>query len=267
MKSLPQLQQTKRTMRTDFNIKFNFNKFINLEEGLDWTTEMPNYWLCYFKIDGDTCELDSDLNFKGTAEVYSPMQSFDTILHYEYNSNDEIIIPKNIQSNVINLKPIQVPKFVKKNGISDLQGYSGCIVVFTNNEYHPEVDLVSYMQNYIQKSLNDLVAYLANPRENIRQYLNMLKKDIEYIMTKKNKQKLSFWDKFNSDCKVDTSIWIFSSDELLQYKNVSLIKYWGVDNPWKLIGEITIDPSNLYENHYHENKSKAIDSSKITVNV
>lgn len=254
-------------MRTGLKLKFNFNKFVNLENGFDWTSEMPNYWLCYFKIDGSTCELDFNLNFNGSAEVFSPMKSFESILQYEYNSKDEIIIPKNIQSKEISLEPIQVPKFVRKNGISDIDAYSGCIVIFTNNEYHPEKKLIKYLQNYIQNSLNDLVTYLANPKENIIEYLNMLKKDIENILIKKTRKKRNFWDSLAPDYKVDPSIWLFSGDELLQYKNVSLIKYWGIDNLWKLIGEITIDPNKLYENHYHENKDVIVDPQKITVNV
>lgn len=251
-------------MKAQYKLKFELNKFSKINDDYDWTTDMPNYWVCYFKMDGDTCHLDIDLNLKGEATVISPMEKFESLLHHTPNSKDEILVPTEFKHEELTIKPIKVPEFVAVNGIDSMDTLSGCFVIFINDDCLINNELIDFVKDYIQNSLNDFVPYLIENKTDKVKYLNLLRKDLNGLIIKKLREKQNLWEKLTSDFIVDTSVWAFTSEDLSQTKNVSLIKYWGIEGLWKLEGKITIEPTPQYHPRF---SPKTQIGSSITVKV
>ncbi len=230
-------------MRTDLKVSFHLDHFYYHNDNYEWTNEMPHFWFSFFKIDGTTCRLNDSLQLEGNAVVYSSFNKVESLNSIEPDKHDIIRIPLDFGHEEINLMPIPVPEFVKKNGIEDMESYAGCIAVLMNEDCATNDENNTYttiLNSTVQNSLNQLIPSLSNDKKNIYKYLRQLKNDIEDKIVYEANKNQNFWKRLTAENIVNTTIWKFSSDELKSMNSISLAKYWGTEGIWELLGEVKI---------------------------
>lgn len=250
-------------MRADLKISCHLNHFYYHNESYDWTTEMPYFWFSFFKIDGSNCKLNEELELEGTTSIYSGFNKIESLKNIEPDKQDILKIPLNLGFETITVSPVSVPEFVKNNKIDNLESYFGCVAVLMNEECALNDEKNAYpeiLKSTIQKSLNQLITQINQNQTVIDAHLQKLKEEINLKITAESKNNQSFWKRLTTENIIETTVWIFSSDELKSLNSVSLLKYWGTEGLWELSGKVKVkeNQSNLKISEMKSRKKQQI---------
>lgn len=238
-------------MSTNIKVSFNLNHFYYHNENYEWTNEMPYFWFSFFKIDGTTCKLNENLTLEGVPTLYNPLKKMMGINSIEADKQDIIQIPRELGREEFTLKSISVPDFVSNSNIPDMESHIGCIAVLMNEDCAMNDEKNNYaeiLKSTSQKYLHDLIPILDENQSVIDLHLNNLKEEIEINIKKESNKNQSFWKRLTSENIIDTTIWKFSSDELISLNYASLTKFWGTEGLWELSGKIKVKDVSISNN-------------------
>lgn len=244
-------------MKSNVNVSIKLNHFSYHNNEFDWTTEMPNFWFSFFKIDGSNCKLNDELQLEGKANIYSSFKKIESLRNIEPDRQDVLTVPNNLANEKVSLIPISVPQFAKSAEIGNFESYAGCIAVLMNDDCISNDEknkYVSILNEIIQNSLDELIPLLNGQQNKIDKHLHDLKKLIKYKINQESRKNKSFWRRFRTENIIETTIWIFSSEELKSLQSISLTKYWGIEGVWKLSGKIKIQDNIINQRNAIELK-------------
>ena len=231
-------------MEDSQKVVFNLNQFYYHSNNYDWTTEMPYYWFCFFKIDGDSCRLNEDFKLEGSVSLYTPLDKIADLSALESDKKEDFIkIPESSGKKEIFLKPIPVPGFAKDSSLKKPEPQVGCVVVFMNKSCFlsdVENQLAPLLASTVQNQLNELLSEFNYRKTILTDKTKSLSRMLETIIQKATLEKQPFWKRFFSENKVDATTWKFSAGELEELDSISLTKNWTNEGTWELSGNISL---------------------------
>lgn len=247
-------------MEDSQKVIFNLNQFYYHSNNYEWTTEMPYYWFCFFKMDGDNCLLNEDFKLEGFVSLYTPLDKIGDLSALESDKKEDFIkIPESSGKKEISLKPIPVPKFVKDSTLKKPEPQVGCAVVFMNKSCFlsdVENQLAPLLASTVQNQLNELLSKFNYRKTALTNKTKSLSRILETVVHKATIEKQPFWKRFLSESKVDATIWKFSAGELEELNSISLTKNWTNEGTWELSGNISLSRNYPYPTFSPKTKSQ-----------
>lgn len=231
-------------MESSSLIKFDIDRFFYHSNNYEWTSEMPYFWFCFFKIDGSTCKLNDSLSLEGKASIYTPFEKIETLNNFESDKGDIIRIPDYLGKKDISVKPISVPEFIQESTVKKPEPQVGCVTVFMNKNCFladSKNELPNLFSTIIQEQLDNSIPTLNEKKAALTNKTKPIANRLESAILNLSRKQLPFWKKFISEKKADATVWKFFSSELADLQTISLTKNWTNEGTWELSGSISLE--------------------------
>jgi len=236
-------------MESSSQVVFNLDRFYYHSNNFEWTSEMPFFWFCFFKIDGSNCKMNESLSLEGKVSLYTPLEKIENLNNLESDKSDYIKIPEHIGKKEIIIEPIPVPEFIKGSPIKKPEPQVGCITIFVDRNCFladPENEFPSLLSTTIQQQLDELIPTLNHRKIGSTNKNKPLANLLETVILNSSQKRQPFWKRFISENRADATIWKFSASELEELGTISLTKNWTNEGTWELSGSISLEKVNPY---------------------
>ena len=234
-------------MESSTKILFNLKQFFYHSNNYEWTSEMPFFWFCFFKIDGTNCKMNKSLQMEGKVSLYTTLEKIENLNNFESDKSDIIRIPDFLGKKEITLEPIPVPEFIRESTLKKPEPQVGCAMVFMDRNCFfadSQNELPSLLTEIIQKKLNESIPNLNKSKNTLINKTPLLANLLETTVLEATQKHKPFWHKFISSSRADATVWKFSANELEELNSISLTKNWVNEGTWELSGSITIENGN-----------------------
>lgn len=236
-------------MECSSKIIFDLDKFYYHNHNYEWTSEMPFFWFCFFKIDGSNCKMNDSFALEGKTTLYTPLEKIENLNNLEPDKKDYIKIPEHIGKKEVSIEPIPVPEFIKDSIIKNPEPQVGCITVFMDKNCFladSENEFPFLLSASVQQQLDNLIPTLNQKKFASTGKNRPLANLLETIILESSQKRQPFWKRFISEYKADATIWKFSAGELEELGSISLTKNWTNEGTWEMSGSIALEKVNPY---------------------
>lgn len=234
------------------DVKLKLNNLHCFDEGDGIGSAEPYLWTVFFKIDGDTTQVNTSLALQGTATVVGTPGNHGDLPNHDVDPGENVPIPASLGEFNTRLKPIPLQQPI--GGFKEVGGVMGVITVLMEEDNTPNSAIAkghNALNKAVQDSLNALIPTLNFAhQEPSDAEIEAMKKKIGDTVTKAIKDDVSVWDWLggfgNMDDKIGSEVFRFSHKQLeaLGVSGISFQQRFKNEGDWQLEGRVTALPLN-----------------------
>lgn len=232
------------------NVKLDLTNLHCTDEADGSGSAEPYLWTVFFKIDGDTVRVGSDLKLHGKATVVATSGNHGDLPNDDVDAGEDVPIPKAIGHFQTTLKPIPV-----EGSSLTVGGAVGAIVVLMEEDSTPDDAIAkghAALNKALADELNKLIPTFGLTKQSpTEDDLKNMENRIGAAVQGAIKEGVGFWDYLGSlfgngqDDKIGTAEFLFSHSKLAENLNkaLPLKKRWDSahsdgNGDWTLTGKI-----------------------------
>ncbi len=233
----------------NLNIEFKLDRIHCHDEGDGWGNAEPYLWTVFFKVDGDTCVVNSDgasIFLQGTPTVITTPGNHGNLGDTDVDEGDDVNIPSIIGEYRTMMKPI--PLTTPLLGVSEVGGMIGCITVLMEEDdtSNSAIQLGhEALDRSVRERLQEVMGRLSvsNPEpteEDFKAMSDAIGRAVQDAIS----HGVSIGDWIlafgNMDDKVGSEVFRFSHNGLEAAGGTSIpfSKRWNSEGDWEIFGHI-----------------------------
>ena len=230
------------------NVSFKFNQIICRDEGDGWGNAEPYLWTVFFKIDGDSVRIGSDLTLSGTGTIHTTPNSHGNLNTRSVDAGDRVNIPPAIGEWNTTLCPIGFSPPLSQT-FDPIGGVIGAVCILM------EEDSVSgdgaeagheALNQMVGTALRQIISTRSFTNQNIseedlKEFENEIKGGIKEAIRSQQNFLENFWTFIDKDDTIGTKVFIFRQDDLPQ-TGLSFSERWKNEGDWEIVGDIIVNP-------------------------
>jgi len=233
----------------NYNINIELDEIHCRDEGDGWGNAEPYLWTVFFKIDGDTVSLNTDLTLSGTATVVTTPGSHGNLDTNSVDAGDHVSIPSDIGKWQTKFSPIPAPSTLSGLIPNGLPGVIGiiCILMEEDNVSDDGAESAHVaLNNAVQNALDNIIATRTFTNQNISdEELADFEGDIQNDIINAIQSQQNFfeniWSWVNPDDAIGTGIFFFDHNQIQDGDNLSLSQHWRSEGDWQLNGHMNVN--------------------------
>lgn len=232
------------------DVRLKLNNLHCFDEGDGIGSAEPYLWTVFFKIDGDTAQVNPSLALQGTATVVATPGNHGDLPNHDVDPGENVPIPAILGEFNTRLKPIPLQQPI--GNFKEVGGVVGAITVLMEEDNTPGSAIAkghAALNKAVQESLNALIPTLNFAhQEPTEAEIEALKKKIGDAVIKAIKDDVSIWDWLggfgNMDDQIGSEVFRFSHQQLEQAGSggLEIRKRFKNEGDWEIQGRVTASP-------------------------
>lgn len=233
----------------DLNVEFKLERIHCHDEGDGPGNAEPYLWTVFFKVDGDTCVINSDgpsIFLQGTPTVITTPGNHGNLGDTDVDEGDDVAIPSIIGEYRTRMKPI--PLTAPVFGVAEVGGMIGCIAVLMeeDNTSNGAIQLGhEALDRSVRDRLQEVMGRLSitNP-EPTEADINAMSAAIGSAVSDAIRHGVSIGDWIfalgNMDDMVGSEVFRFSHNalEAAAGTGIPFNKRWPSEGDWEIFGRV-----------------------------
>jgi hypothetical protein len=235
------------------DVKLKLNNVHCNDEGDGIGSAEPYLWTVFFKIDGDTTQVNPALTLQGSATVVTTAGNHGDLPNHDVDPGENVPIPVALGEFNTRLKPILLQQPV--GNVKEVGGVVGVIAVLMEEDNTPNSAIASghnALNKAVQDGLNALIPTLKfGHEEPTDAEIEAMKKKIGDTVTNAVANGVGIWDWIsglgNMDDKIGSEVFRFSHKQLEAQgvSGIGIQKRFTNEGDWELQGRVTAFPVNV----------------------
>lgn len=229
------------------DVRLRLNNLHCFDEGDGIGSAEPYLWTVFFKIDGDSVQVNPGLSLQGTATVIGTSGNHGDLPNHDVDAGEDVPIPSALGEFNTRLRPIPLQQPV--GGVSEVGGVMGVITVLMEEDNTSSSAVAKghdTLNKAVRDSLNSLIPTLNFVhQEPTPDEIEAMKKKIGDAVTRAIKDGVSVWDWLkgfgNMDDKIGSEVFRFSHTDLEQagLGGMDIRKRFKNEGDWEIQGRVT----------------------------
>jgi hypothetical protein len=241
------------------DVKLKLNNLHCNDEGDGIGSAEPYLWTVFFKIDGETTQVNPSLALQGTATVVTTPGNHNDLPNHDVDPGENVPIPAALGEFATRLKPI--PLQVPIGNMKEVGGVMGVITVLMEEDSTPNSAIAKghdALNKAVKDSLNALIPTLKFGHEQPTEAeIEAMKKKIGDTVTNAVESGVDIWDWLSGlgdmDDKIGSEVFRFSHEQLEKQgvSGIGIQQRFQHEGDWELQGRVTAVPVNVATGSLH----------------